>query len=307
MGNQAARNLVQSWTSPPKQALNPGQAIHHWHYPFVREALAVEPAIPWPEMEIGSGETELSVALFGLWEAEASKGFAAGPGWIRVPMRGFRPSDYWAKNVQLWEQRGTERLGPVESRYACPGVVLPAENPPPWFDIRKPAPTRDEVWAVWGAKLSASDYKLLADVLPGEPLTPPVDPPTEPPIDPPEPEPVDPYVLKLQGGRFEVTVNYETADGERGKGKAVSLVPVLGNDGSGLFWFFSDDNAELLVKVLDWRPFNGHWGVSFASTSDVRFLLEVHDTKTDARRAFLNRPGEFASVQNMDSFEEPTP
>ncbi|MEM8964448.1 MAG: hypothetical protein AAGD38_23380, partial [Acidobacteriota bacterium] len=51
--------------------------------------------------------------------------------------------------------------------------------------------------------------------------------------------------------RFRITVTWRTLSGEVGRGK---VVPITGDTGS--FWFFSDDNLELMIKVLDGRALN---------------------------------------------------
>ncbi len=47
-----------------------------------------------------------------------------------------------------------------------------------------------------------------------------------------------------------------------------TMVPGATNE-SGLFWFFDDDNWEMLVKVLDGCGTNGHFWVFLAAATDV--------------------------------------
>src|SRR6266581_4444821 len=53
-------------------------------------------------------------------------------------------------------------------------------------------------------------------------------------------------------GRFEVKVHYQTTQGGglSGDGHAVDLGS-LGVAHGGLFWFFSADNPEMLIKVIN--------------------------------------------------------
>ena len=60
---------------------------------------------------------------------------------------------------------------------------------------------------------------------------------------------------------------------------------------SGLFWFSSSDNWELLVKVLDGCDTNGSFWVFFAATTNVEFTVTVTDTQTNATRQYLNPLG----------------
>ena len=64
-----------------------------------------------------------------------------------------------------------------------------------------------------------------------------------------------------------------------GKGQAV---PLTGD--TGLFWFFGNSNLELIVKVLDGRPVNGHFWVFYGGLSDVEYRITVTDTTDRASR-----------------------
>src|SRR5262249_20222140 len=58
--------------------------------------------------------------------------------------------------------------------------------------------------------------------------------------------------------RYAVQVSYSTSQGGglQGSGRAVAMSPV-GLTRGGAFWFFSPDNPELLVKILDGCSVNG--------------------------------------------------
>ena len=66
---------------------------------------------------------------------------------------------------------------------------------------------------------------------------------------------------------------YETPAGEVGEAKA----GIWTSGESGLLWFFSRGNAEVLIKVLDGCRFNGHRWVFVAPVTDVAFNLYVTD------------------------------
>jgi uncharacterized metal-binding protein len=56
----------------------------------------------------------------------------------------------------------------------------------------------------------------------------------------------------------------------------------------GAFWFFSPDNPEILVKVLDGCSFNGaKWFFASAGTN-VGFTVTLTDTATGAQRVYTN-------------------
>ena len=93
--------------------------------------------------------------------------------------------------------------------------------------------------------------------------------------------------LCLQDSRFEVSLGWWTADGQSGDAKVVRE----GTNDSGLFWFFADDNWEMLVKVLDGCSFNNRHWVYAASATNLGYELRVRDTVTDAVKKYRNEPG----------------
>ncbi|MEM7356057.1 MAG: SGNH/GDSL hydrolase family protein, partial [Acidobacteriota bacterium] len=71
-------------------------------------------------------------------------------------------------------------------------------------------------------------------------------------------------VLCLNGGRFRLDTFWETVSGETGQGQAVPQT-----DDTGAFYWFSPDNIELVIKVLDGRAINQHFWVFFGALSEV--------------------------------------
>lgn len=97
--------------------------------------------------------------------------------------------------------------------------------------------------------------------------------------------------LCLSGGRFEIRAHWKdhNREGVYGNGTAV---PVDVSDESGMFWFFSSTNIELVVKALDGRGVNGHYWVFFGALSDVEYWVTVRDTAGGGRRTYHNPPAE---------------
>ncbi len=91
--------------------------------------------------------------------------------------------------------------------------------------------------------------------------------------------------LCLTGGRFRVSLSWRTDTGATGLGTGVSL----GED-AGMFWFFSANNPEVFVKVLDacFDPFQHFW-VFAAGLTNVETSLRVVDTATGQSRSY-DRP-----------------
>ncbi len=81
--------------------------------------------------------------------------------------------------------------------------------------------------------------------------------------------------LKLGGGRFEVCTIWTSYSGERGAG-----VPVPLTADSGGFWFFGEDNLEVVVKILDGCGINERFWLYSAGLTDVEVTLGVIDTWT---------------------------
>ncbi len=93
--------------------------------------------------------------------------------------------------------------------------------------------------------------------------------------------------LCLQDSRYAVAVEWWTADGRRGPGSVMHE----GTNDSGLFTFFSADNWEVLIKVLDGCTVNGHVWVYGASTTDLGYAIRVTDTATGTVKEYRNEPG----------------
>ena len=108
-----------------------------------------------------------------------------------------------------------------------------------------------------------------------------------------------PNTLCLTEGRFRVEVEWQTSVGEDGAGFAVPQT-----DDTGAFWFFSPNNIELLVKVLDGRHINDHFWVFFGGLSDVEYKITVSDSETALCREYLNVQGTQASVGDTSAFFE---
>lgn len=105
--------------------------------------------------------------------------------------------------------------------------------------------------------------------------------------------------LCLADDRFQVSVAWEDFQGNDGPGQALPLTP-----DTGMFWFFHPANIELVVKVLDARPVNGHFWVFYGALSNVGYTIHVRDTQTGATRSYVNPSGEFASRGDTAAFRD---
>jgi ELWxxDGT repeat protein len=97
--------------------------------------------------------------------------------------------------------------------------------------------------------------------------------------------------LCLHDGRFEVEVAFAAPDGASGLGRRT-----LTSESSGVFTFFTPDNWELTVKVLDGCALNANFWVFAAATTDVRYDLTVVDRATGASKTWRNVAGTLAAA-----------
>ncbi len=97
----------------------------------------------------------------------------------------------------------------------------------------------------------------------------------------------DDTTLCLNQGRFRVEVDWLGFDGVHGDATRVSQ----GTDDSGLFWFFRDQNWEMLVKVLDGCGVNQRFWVFAAATTNVEYTLRVTDTSSGIVKTYFNPLG----------------
>lgn len=117
-----------------------------------------------------------------------------------------------------------------------------------------------------------------------------------------EPQPVectpDPETLCLSGGRFRVRLLWTTADGASGAGQALPL-----SDDTGYFWFFSLDNVEVVVKVLNACGFADRFWVFAGGLTNVQVEMEVVDGDNGQVRTYRNPLGApFAPIQDTQAF-----
>ena len=104
-------------------------------------------------------------------------------------------------------------------------------------------------------------------------------------------------------GRFKLSVDFNHA-GTTGTGMAS-----LGTTGvarGGSFWFFSQDNPEMLVKVLNACAINHKFWVFVTAGTNVGFTVRVEDTQASVTKTYENADGVAAlPVQDTSAFACP--
>lgn len=98
--------------------------------------------------------------------------------------------------------------------------------------------------------------------------------------------------------RFDISVRWRTSDGTTGTGRAVPLT----ND-TGYFWFFNENNIEMVIKVLNGCGLNQRFWVFAGGLTDVEVEITVRDTETGAVKTYTNPLGRaFQPIQDTSAF-----
>lgn len=108
-------------------------------------------------------------------------------------------------------------------------------------------------------------------------------------------------VLPLAGSRFLAAATF--VDPRSGGSSPARALPIA--DHTGAFWFFDSTNGELLLKVLDGRPLNGHFWIFGGSLSNLEFELSVVDSHSGALWTLLNPAGSMASWGDTSALPDP--
>lgn len=103
--------------------------------------------------------------------------------------------------------------------------------------------------------------------------------------------------LCLNFNRFRVIAYWQTATGS-GYGTAVQLT-----SDTGYFWFFTSNNVELVVKVVNGCGFNSQYWVFAGGLTNVAVTIQVTDTLTGFVNTYQNPPNTaFLPIQDTTAF-----
>ena len=110
----------------------------------------------------------------------------------------------------------------------------------------------------------------------------------------------DANTLCLNNGRFRVTAEWTDPEGLTGSARAIEET-----DDSGLFWFFSADNIEMAVKVLDaCATPSEHFWVFAAGLTDVGVELTIEDTLAETTMSYQSPLGtRFETITDTAAFD----
>jgi len=88
--------------------------------------------------------------------------------------------------------------------------------------------------------------------------------------------------LCLNNNRYRVSATWQTSTSS-GVGTAVALT-----GDTGYFWFFSSNNVEMVVKVLNGCGLNSRYWVFAGGLTNVFVTIQVTDTQTGAVKFYTN-------------------
>jgi photosystem II stability/assembly factor-like uncharacterized protein len=108
----------------------------------------------------------------------------------------------------------------------------------------------------------------------------------------------DATTLCVNAGRFRVRAAWKVPPSS-GEGEG-QVIPLTGD--AGAFWFFTPNNVELLVKVVDGRAVNGEFWFFSAALSNVEYTITVTDLQTGETRTYFNSFGELSSRSDTAAF-----
>ncbi|MBV8199670.1 MAG: hypothetical protein JOZ15_03505 [Acidobacteria bacterium] len=96
--------------------------------------------------------------------------------------------------------------------------------------------------------------------------------------------------LCLAASRFAVQIAWQPPGGASTPAPAIPLTT-----DTGVFWFYSPQSLEVIVKILDGRALNGHFWVFVAGLSDLAYTAIVTDTSTGDSKSYVHRAGSLTS------------
>lgn len=110
----------------------------------------------------------------------------------------------------------------------------------------------------------------------------------------------------LLGSRFRASISYRNQfsnpPGQTGSFVAARLNPAAINPDTALFGFANPQDVEVVVRVVDARPFAPRFDIYYGGLTDVEYTLTVTDTQTGSTRQYHNPPGTVGGGVDRSSF-----
>jgi hypothetical protein len=109
----------------------------------------------------------------------------------------------------------------------------------------------------------------------------------------------------LQNGRFKVSIDYVNpfANPPRpGSFLTARLTAVGSNPDTALFGFDSAQAVEVVVRIVDARPFAPRFDIYYGGLTDVEYTVTVTDTVTNKTRTYRNTVGQVGGGVDRTTF-----
>ena len=102
-----------------------------------------------------------------------------------------------------------------------------------------------------------------------------------------------------EADRFRVDASFTDFAGNSGVAKIFHTTSQTGQ-----FWFFSPENIELLIKVIDGRATNNAFWLFHGAASNVQYTVTVTDTVDDIQKVYTNPLGNFGGGGDIAAFPQ---
>lgn len=110
----------------------------------------------------------------------------------------------------------------------------------------------------------------------------------------------------LLGGRFRVNIAYvnpfSNPPGQTGEFTAARLNPAATNPDTALFGFGNAQNVEVVVRVVDARPFAPRFDIYYGGLTDVAYTVTVTDTQRGTTKQYRNTAGQVGGGVDRATF-----
>jgi hypothetical protein len=95
---------------------------------------------------------------------------------------------------------------------------------------------------------------------------------------------------------------FSNPPGQTGSFVAARLNPSAVNPDTALFGFANPQDVEVVVRIVDARPFAPRFDVYYGGLTDVEYTVTVTDTQTGTSRQYHNPPGTVGGGVDRSTF-----
>lgn len=113
----------------------------------------------------------------------------------------------------------------------------------------------------------------------------------------------------LLNNRFRVSIDYKNPysnpPGQMGAFVGQRLTPSVPNPDTAIFGFAKPTDVEVVVRIVDARPYAPRFDIYYGGLTDVEYWVNVTDTQTGRTRQYYNKTGNVGGGVDRSTF--PTP